>query len=184
MDHDWINEWLPEPKRYLISSKIFYENGKTSYFSQLVKLGEAFSHTIGTDFLKNIEKIETKFDEIEPLKLKPSFDRLTEKPEIIQLNLGIRNSNDISYIGTEYFTGTKPGNFERFFFNYNHQPAGFEARGYGRPGWPELNSPFITEGMKIYFNNLKKIRPKISNNLDHCISLLEQHYKTPIKTIQ
>ncbi len=177
-----MSQWISSPKEYSLTSKIFYKNGKISYLKSKADLNKGGLQNIDEIFLENpISKIETRFNIIEPLSIKLIIKY--KNYLLTQLNVGIRNSNDISYIGEEYWVPPSYSKFfQRFFFNHNHEPSGFESLGFGQTGgWPELEVPFITEEIKSYLSNLTEFKPEISKNLEKCVSLLEQHYKKPIK---
>ncbi|HPD81937.1 MAG TPA: hypothetical protein PK357_02450 [Candidatus Pacearchaeota archaeon] len=177
-----MSEWISESKCYFLNADIFYKDGKKWNLSNPIQLNKGEIQEIGASFFeKPISKIETKLDEVEPLTIRLNIQE--GNYIITQLNLGIRNSTNISYIGEHYHANRKGStdDSERFFFNNEHEPSGFDSPGFGvGGGWPELKSPFIIEDIKFYLNNLSKFRPEISNNLKKCISLLEEHFKNPI----
>lgn len=176
-----MSEWIASPKEYFLTSKIFYKDKKISYLKITADLNKGAVQNIEDDFLeKPILKIETRLDVIEPFSR-----RLIIKNKDYTLNrldVGIRNSEGISYIGEGYNIPPSNSNFfQRFFFNSNHEPSGYESLGFGLGGkWPKLDETFITEDIKFYLNNLKEFQPKISENLEKCIAILEKHFIKPI----
>lgn len=175
------NEWISGPKEYFLNARIFYENEKEWNWNEPIKLGKGEVQTISNIILKEkVSKIETRVIEIEPVKLKLNLEE--GDYTINQLNLGIRDSNEINSIGQKYSSKQGWEDFQAFFFDFNHAPSGFQSKGFVVGSkWPTLKTPFITEDLRFYFDRLKEFKPEISSNLEKCICLLEQHYKQPIK---